>query len=255
MSCTEMTALLHGMLDRELDLVSAMRFEEHMRHCPACAQTYSEQQTLRARVRRSAKYTAPAHLRSRIEEAIEAEAPRPSRVARWGQRLAANWRWAGGAAVAVAASLLLFVATIPQGQDDLQRELIAGHLRSLLADHLTDVASSDRHTVKPWFTGKLDFSPPVADLTRQGFPLIGGRLDYIDDRVVAALVYHRGGHVINLFVWPDRGAGETTPHASAHEGFHVLRWARPGMRFAAVSDLNLEELEDFERLLRAQPPS
>lgn len=250
MSCANMTALLHGMLDGELDLVNAMHFEEHIRQCPTCAEEYREQQALRAAVRRVAKHRAPDDLRRRVESAIHASAPPARSPARWWQRSIANWQWAMGVGVALAASLLLFIA-MPATQEDLPHELIASHVRSRLADHLTDVATSDQHTVKPWFSSKLDYSPPVTDLSKEGFPLVGGRLDYIHDRVVAALVYKRREHVINLFVWPTPGAADTMPQTSSREGFHVRSWTSAGMTFAAVSDLNPAELAAFERVFRA----
>jgi anti-sigma factor RsiW len=123
-------------------------------------------------------------------------------------------------------------------------------VRSLQATHITDVPSSDRHTVKPWFAGKLDYSPPVKDLAADGFPLVGGRLDYLDGRPVAALVYHRGGHTINLFVWPS--PGETAERLSTARGFHTVRWTRGGMTYWAVSDLNENDLSRFVSLLNSR---
>ena len=126
-------------------------------------------------------------------------------------------------------------------------EIVAGHVRSLLANHLTDVATSNQHVVKPWFNGRIDFSPPVVDLAATGFPLVGGRVDYIGGRVVAALVYRRSGHAINLFVWP----AETPPEGpSQHDGYNLLRWSAGGLAYWAISDLNPEELRDFESQFR-----
>ena len=165
-----------------------------------------------------------------------------------------------GPLLAVAASVALIVATgwglsrvLLVRSDDafLTQELVAGHVRSqMLPSHRFDVASSDAHTVKPWFEGKLDFSPPVKDLAEQGFPLAGGRLDYLHNRQVAALVYQRRKHSINLFIWPSSPADEVPPKQATRQGFHTFQWTSSGMVFAAVSDLNESELQEFVRLIQ-----
>jgi anti-sigma factor RsiW len=165
-----------------------------------------------------------------------------------------RWRWQMAAAAAGVALVAVVVYRFAPGAsrlsqgDVIAREVLASHVRSLLADHLTDVPSSDQHTVKPWFNGKLDFSPPVRDLSQQGFPLVGGRLDYLDERPVAALVYQRRKHVINLFVWPS--SEKTREKALMQQGYNMQHWAEAGMTFWAVSDLNNSELEQFVRSVR-----
>jgi len=251
MSCADMTALLHGMLDGEIDAINAVQFERHLETCEACAAEYRRQQALRNAIRQPELFhRAPDHLRHAIEAAIPSPAAARSRSP-WWQRLFGDWRLGAGASLAFAASLALFIAT-GTGGDELQQELIAGHIRSLQADHLTDVLSSNQHTVKPWFNGKLDVAPPVVDLASQGFPLTGGRLDYIDKHEAAALVYRRALHVINLFVWPAPGAADRSPELFSHEGYNLLHWTRGESTFWAVSDLNAAELKEFQALYTQQ---
>src|SRR4051794_94884 len=198
--------------------------------------------------RHASRYSAPPGLAERIGESLAAERPR----ARFP---AANWR-----PMAMAASLLLAIGlssgttwylAAERQQDALAQQLVASHVRSMLADHLTDVASSDQHTVKPWFGGKLDLSPPVVDLTTQGFPLVGGRLDYLERRPVAALVYRRNQHVINLFVWPQRAGVLPVGGPTELQGYNIRHWQEGDLTFWAVSDVNADDLVTFERSLRA----
>lgn len=202
--------------------------------------------------RHAARHAPPGGLAERITRAVRAETvAAPSSRAResrtWWHGLA--W-FATGAATAWGVALALLVTPLPSASDALAEAVTANHVRSLMASHLADVASSDQHTVKPWFAGKLDFSPPVIDLAAEGFPLTGGRLDYLDGRTVAALVYRSGPHVINVFVWPSRKAQAEAPVPSTRQGYQLERWARGGMQLWAVSDLNAVELARFAALLR-----
>jgi anti-sigma factor RsiW len=251
MKCVDMTALLHGRLDGELDLVNSLRFEEHLQTCPPCGEAYREQQRLRAVLRKCPRERAGDQVRRRVQAGIAASAgPRPARTGWWDAGIAKR-AWATGAAMAIAAALVLVVAP-PLGQDNLAREVISSHVRSRLADHLTDVATSDQHTVKPWLSAKLDFSPPVVDLAAAGFPLVGGRLDYLRDRTVAAVVYRRQQHVINLFVWPTPEGADTPAETLSQDGFNICHWRRAGMTFWAVSDVSPGALEEFEQLFRTE---
>jgi anti-sigma factor RsiW len=190
-----------------------------------------------------AGYRAPA----KLEEKIRGLVPRKGRSTQfsWLQR----WTWAGGgAAFATAALLIAFVVArpVPPSAD---QEIVSSHVRSLMADHLMDVISTDQHTVKPWFDGKIDFAPPVVDLKEQGYPLAGGRLDYLENRTVAVLVYHRALHTINLYVWPAAARDASAIQKQTLQGYNVLSWKKNGFEFRAVSDLNTAELEEFARLV------
>ena len=158
------------------------------------------------------------------------------------------------AAAAIVVLALVPLLRGPSAEEVLAREVLAGHVRSLMADHLSDVASSDRHTVKPWFNGKLDFSPPVEDLAQQGFPLVGGRLDYLNNRPVAALVYHRQKHFINLFIWPSTSS-DSEVKKETRQGYHLFHWTRSGMTYWAVSDVEESQLQEFVGLVQNRASS
>jgi anti-sigma factor RsiW len=263
--CPDWQERLQGLIDGELDAAHTAEVEAHVAGCAACATAHADALTLRAALRgEGVRAALPDSLALRLEATVRAaEAPAaPTGSSAAILRPAGGWRrldralWGfGGAGLALAACAVLAVAVLPAMQTAaLEQELVAGHVRSQLVGHLTDVITSDQHVVKPWFGGKLDFSPPVIDLTDQGFPIVGGRLDYIGKRTVAAIVYRRGRHVINLFVWP--GRGDLGPaEAKPGDGYTLLHWTRGGMTFWAVSDVNEKDLQDFRRLLEARTPA
>lgn len=203
--------------------------------------------------RHAVRHAPPAGLAERIAQSVRSEAGAAAAPAAAVPGRHGVWRglaWFGtGAATAWGLALVLLATPVPP-QDALGEAVTANHVRSLMAAHLADVASSDQHTVKPWFAGKLDFSPPVVDLASDGFPLAGGRLDYLDGRTVAALVYRSGPHVINLFVWPAADAKVQPPAFSTRQGYQLAHWAEGGMQAWAVSDLNAAELRKFASLMR-----
>jgi anti-sigma factor (TIGR02949 family) len=254
MDCAEARELRHLYLDGELDPVEAPVFEAHLRGCPACAALYAREQALSAALRQDLpRYKAPMVLRARVLGAMEHRDRR-----RWLAELrllAVGWNPA-----ALAASLMLAIVASSAVTssylhgDTLAQEVVASHVRSLMEGHLTDVVSSSQHTVKPWFNGKLDISPPAADLAAAGYELVGGRLDYIARRSVAALVYRRQQHVINVLVWP---AGRWLFPGSAaftEQGYHVIHFDRDGLSFWVVSDLARSDLEDFAGKLKDATP-
>ncbi len=245
LDCEQVRSLIDAALDGELDAVGQVAFDEHLVACPDCAAAHAARLAFVRRLRAEAsRFAAPASLRARLPAGLPLrQAGRPPPPPRW------RWWLTGGTWVASAAALAVSLALflVPPGrQDELTRELVAAHVRSLMPDHLTDVPSSDRHTVKPWFNGKVGLSPPVPTLADKGFPLIGGRLDYVDEHTAAALVYRRNQHVINLFVWP--APGTPAPATTGRNGYNLVEWTRDGLRYAAVSDVNVAELENFQRL-------
>jgi len=239
-ACPDKELLLHGLLDGELDAANVQAVEGHLKTCPGCAEAYRDLQALHARIAAPGiAYAAPESLRARLEAMAAPTPARPARI-----RTAAPWALSGVFA-ALAASLAVMV--VQPTTLALQDQLVASHVRSTLAQHLVDVETSDRHTVKPWFNGKIDFAPPVVDLADQGFPLVGGRLDYLDNRVVAAEVFRRNKHVINLFVWPAKTSLLPAREAAPPAGYSVVHWRQGSLQFWAVSDVDPRDLEAFHQ--------
>lgn len=231
MTCEQASVLLDAYVDNELGVAQCVDVEGHLRACQGCARVVENHQTLRQAMQdQSFYYPAPRGLMKSTAKS----------------RRAYSW-------VAIAASLLLlgFLAGRWQPrQNAAEHAVLDSHLRSLMPGHLADVESTDQHTVKPWFAGKLDFSPPVTDFASQGFPLTGGRVDSIDGRQVAALIYRRNRHVINVYVWPAPAGRTSGMEKSTARGYNIVHWVGSGFEWWAISDLNQSELAQFSELLR-----
>lgn len=246
-SC-EMTLLVQADFDGELDAKEAAAVEAHRAGCPLCQAAYADLRRVREALRAGdLRHPASERLRRSLTERVRgADRTAPRRWSSWGVGSAGF-----GLGAAVAAAIMLTVAALNQAA--LVDDMVADHVRSLQPGHLMDVASTDRHTVKPWFDGKLDFAPPVKDLADQGFPLQGGRLDYAHGRPIAALVYGRAKHTISFFVWPEGDAGPAPENESAHNGYNVVHLNRDGMTIWIVSDVEKRELQEFVRLWQSAP--
>ncbi|AWN39714.1 anti-sigma factor family protein [Methylobacterium durans] len=239
--CEVMHLLIQADVDGELEPAEAARVAAHLDACPACTRMQTRLLDLSSRVRAMPRHPAPAPLRAAVRAKIAGSSAHYGLAAR-------HWRpTLGATGLALAASLAVF-AVLPRG-DTMPDWIVAAHIRALQPNHLTDVVSSEQHTVKPWFGGRLPFAPPVKDLAGDGFPLVGGRLDYLPGNPAAALVYKRRQHVIDLFIWP-AGEEDYASGAGARDGYNYVRWQGNGMAFWAVSDLNPKELGEFATLWR-----
>jgi len=250
MNCQDMRLLLHAYLDDELGAADSLAVARHLAGCADCTQRLRAYTRLRDDVRAAGLYRpAPSALRARIAARLPHRADTP-RVPRRSWRMAL----AALAALFVIAAVFAGWQTVQlrrQGSEALVADAVSDHVRSLLPGHLIDVRTSNEHTVKPWFDGRVDFSPQVKDLSAQGFELVGGRLDVLDGKQVAALVYKRHLHTINLFQWPGNGTAASPPRT--RDGYHVLEWNDAGLHFVAVSSVAESDLQAFERTFRAEP--
>jgi len=249
-TCADFRRFVDAHLDGELDLARQADMEEHLRSCPACSRLAAARRSLRTALRSEELYfRSPARLEQRVRAAArEGDRPRLVASSRIGAALAA-------AAVLAAAMFLWPPGSDRSWSDRTAQDVVSAHVRSLMPGHLTDVPSSEQHTVRPWFAGKVEFAPPVVDLAGDGFALVGGRLDYVAGKRVAALVYRQGAHLINLFAWPaPPRAGETAESASSRDGYNMVRWTRSGIEFWAISDVNAAELRQFAALVRSRVP-
>jgi anti-sigma factor RsiW len=244
-ACVDQELLLGGLVDGELDAANTALAEAHVARCEGCREELERLQAVRTLMRgEGVRHSAPSELRDRIF----AQPEFADRAANTNWRLPA-WLAPGlGGALAATLAMVAFVNPV-QRQSALDDQLISSHVRSLQPGHLTDVQTTNQHIVKPWFNGRIDFAPPVPELADRGFPLAGGRLDSIGGKTVAAIVYHRRLHTVNLFVWPGK-AGATK--VEVEDGFALAEWSEDGLNFAAVSDIPANELKQFEALYRAR---
>ncbi len=250
-ACAQIRPLVDAYIDGEVDVLRAVDIERHLQTCPDCSAILRNRQTLRAAFAdQSLYFRAPEGLQKRLDQQLHQADRPPVRLTVRSIRLP-QWAWL--VTGLLAASLvfgLIWTASRAGSDQTLAGEVLAAHLRSLMAAHLEDIVSTDQHTVKPWFDGKLDFSPLVVDLSAQGFPLIGGRLDYLDGRPVAALVYQRHKHIINLFIWPTNDPTRSDVVQTTDNGYDLLHWTDGGMNFWAASDVNEIDLQTFVGLIR-----
>ena len=247
MTCRETQDLLNAYVDGELDSAGSVGVESHVQACASCLAEVENLHALASAIENGAlRFKAPHRLRKNVQTAIREANPDV-------RRSFFDWRWASALASLVLIVAVTWAITNQRARSSeealLVNDIVSSHVRSMMANHITDVESSDSHTVKPWFGGKLDYSPPAKDLTSQGFRLVGGRMDYLDHRPVAAVVYQRSQHFINLFVWPVSDSG-IKEEQLARQGYNLIHWTKSGMTYWLVSELNLAELQQCAELLK-----
>ena len=247
MTCDTCRELLNARIDNELPAAELTDVDQHLASCATCTDEYRLiAQTHRTLSEAGLRYTAPDLLKARIRGAIahdRTQVPEVTRKRSW-------WRFAAaGIAIAAVSSALTFAATRPD-RAPVANDLVASHVRSLQPGHLTDIVSTNQHNVKPWFNGRVDVSPPVPDLTQQGFTLVGGRVDYVGGRTVPVVVYARRQHYINVYAWPVADAAAAEPKTSTRNGYNLVSWRSQGIQLWVVSDLNARELAELVKALR-----
>jgi anti-sigma factor RsiW len=253
----EMVLLVQAEFDGELDAAQAATLLVHRAQCPVCQAAELELTRARELLRDIPYQSTPDGIRQRVLAALGVDPPNPVPRSAMSRLFGRFHSWCHSAAgfglgAACAAAVAFFVLS-PTSEQSLKEQVIAGHVRALQPGHLEDVLSTDEHTVKPWFDGRIDFAPPVKDLASAGFPLKGGRLDYIDERPVAALVYQRDKHLIDLFVWPSAGEAERAAEFTERNGYNVLHWVENNTELWAVSDVAPDQLHKFVRDWQRSP--
>lgn len=242
-ACVDQELLLGALIDNELDAANAALVEAHASRCEGCREELERLTALQILLRRDGVRRAlPDQLAARID-ALPELTPKPAR-----RHWLPGWL-APGLGGALAASLAMVMLTIPSTSAGLDEQLVSSHVRSLQPGHLMDVQTTNQHIVKPWFNGRIDFAPPVPELADQGFPLAGGRLDSIEGKTVAAIVYHRRLHTVNVYVWP---APDASGRSLVKDGFAIEEWSRAGLRYAAISDIPASEVKQFAKLFVAR---
>jgi anti-sigma factor RsiW len=241
--------LLSAALDNELGWFRRWRMGRHLAACPSCAAKLEELQSMQTAIRATlTRHRAPPGLAQRIGNMLPREAVAQPRRARWQLAPLAGTGFAGALA-GVALTLLVLGAPSHHGDGDVTAAVLDSHIRSLMADHLTDVLTSDQHTVKPWLSARLDVSPSVQDFAAEGYPLVGGRMDYVDGHPAAAVVYRRAKHVINLFAWAAPDAADAPFRRDVRQGFNLISWRHGGIEYVAISDVEMDQLATFARLV------
>jgi anti-sigma factor RsiW len=262
MTCKEALNFVDSYLDHELDLVRQLEIEQHLKECSACSHAYAQRRSLQTAIKGAPLYfETPPKLEQDVRRALRRAAGVVSATdsaaptKEFFPRLSWNWGgWLAGAmSMATVAAVLIgvgprFLGTSPD--DQLSQEVTSSHVRSLITNHLIDIVTSNQHVVKPWFNGRIDFSPSVRDFSDHGFPLAGGRLDYLAGRTVAVLVYHRAAHPINLFIWPSPPGEDFKEKTLSRQGYHLIHWSHGGMTYWVISDVNEMELKDFAELVQ-----
>ncbi|HEY2037114.1 MAG TPA: hypothetical protein VGG96_08870 [Steroidobacteraceae bacterium] len=236
--------LLQAEFDGELDAAQAAALAEHRTDCPVCRQNEALLAAAHGAMQGATYHRAGPELLHAVASRIGADRPPVRR--RSSLRWPVSWQGLAGFGAGAALAAAIVLTLLPAGRPELVAALVDDHVRALQPGHLLDVVSTNQHTVKPWFDGRLDFAPPVKDLAAAGFPLVGGRLDYVHGRSVAVLVYSHGKHLVELFVWP-AAAVKGEPARATRDGYNVLHWTAQGMSLSAISDLEPAGLEEFAR--------